>query len=357
MNLMQLVSGTAVNGAAVACLEITRGLRDRGHAITLVCRPGAWIGEQLAGADVEVVSCQMRRWPLHDLRSMGQLARQRQIGVIQTHMSRAHLFGVLLRHLYGIPCVATANSRHLQPHWMLNDYVVAASEATRRFHRRYNLVRNRRIEVIHNFIDDSRYHGVSPTVRQRVRQELAIDPHVLVVCVVGDVIPRKGMLHLVRALPAIMAAVGDVHVLSVGYARGEYTRQVMAEAERLRVAERLTLAGPRMDIDQILAAADVFALPSLEDTLPLAILEAMASGLPVVSTTIGGIPECVLDGQTGRLVPPGDSTRLAAALIQLLSDPQLRARWGAAGRQRVHQHFSRHSQIARWEHLMRRVAA
>ncbi len=120
--------------------------------------------------DVEIIPSQMRRWPLHDLRHIGQLARQRRIDVLQTHMSRAHFFGVLLRRLYGIPCVATANCRHLQVHWMLNDHVVAASEATRRFHRRYNLVRKSRIEVIHNFIDDSRYHQIDPAARAQLRR-------------------------------------------------------------------------------------------------------------------------------------------------------------------------------------------
>ena len=285
------------------------------------------------------------------------LARQRQIAVMQTHMSRANFFGVLLRRLYGIPCVGTAHSRHVQLHWMFNDHVVAASETTRKFHQRFNLVRSSRIDVIHNFIEDAVYQPVAPETRECLRHELGIQPHALLLGVVGDVIPRKGLLNLVRALPAIRAAVPSVHVLSVGYPQAEYAGSVRAEAKRLGVADRLTLAGARADVPQLLAAMDVFVLPTLEDTLPMAILEAMASGLPVVSTTVGGIPECVVDGQTGCLVPPGNVARLAAALIRLLGDPALRRCWGQAGRERVHRCFSRDSQIARWEHLLQRVAA
>jgi glycosyltransferase involved in cell wall biosynthesis len=357
MNIMQIVSGTAVNGASVACLEITRGLADRGHRVTLVCRPEAWIADQLGSQNVDIVFSELHRWPPVELRRIGKLARDKQIAVLQTHMSRANFFGVLLRYLYGIPSVAMAHNRHVQPHWMFNDHVVAPSEATRRFHRRFNLVRASRIDVIHNFVDDSPYHHADAQTRERLRAELGIERNALIVGVVGDVIPRKGFLNLVRALPTIGAAAPSVHVLSIGYQQEEYTARVIAEAKRLGVAERLTLAGARTDVPQLLAAMDVFVLPSLEDTLPCAILEAMATGLPVVSTMVGGIPECVLDGQTGCLVPPGDSARLADALIRLLGDAQLRQSWGQAGRERVRQCFSRDSQIARWEELLRRVAA
>jgi glycosyltransferase involved in cell wall biosynthesis len=272
-------------------------------------------------------------------------------------MSRANFFGVLLRRLHGIPCLATANNRHLQLHWMFNDYVVAASEATRRFHRRFNLVRGKRIGVIHNFIDDQVYHQVDAQARDRLRDELKIDRDALVLGVVGDVITRKGLLHLIRALPAIAAAVPAVHVLSIGYVQESYGEQVLAEAQRRGVEQRLTLAGPRTDIAPLLSTFDLFVLPTLEDTLPLAILEAMASGLPVVATTVGGIPECVVDGETGRLVRPGDSKHLAEAITQLLLDASLRQQWGAAGRDRIRDFFSRTAQIGRWEQILQRVAA
>ncbi len=357
MHIMQIVSGTAVNGAAVTCLEITRGLLERGHRITLVCRPHCWIAEQVSGDDLEIVHSDLHRWPLDELRRVGRLAQDRGVQVIHSHMSRANFFGVLLRRLYGIPSVATANNRHVQLHWMFNDRVVAASEATRRFHQRFNLVPRHRIDVIHNFIEDASYHQANPADRVRLRDELGIDRDALLLGVVGDLIPRKGVLHLVQAIPTIAASVPSVHVLSIGYREKEYNDRVQQAALQLQVADRITFAGPRHDIAPLLSAMDVFVLPSLEDTLPLAILEAMASGLPVVSTTVGGIPECVVDGQTGCLVPPGDSAGLAKVLTPLLLDAELRRRWGAAGRERIRQHFSRASQVTRWEEVFRRAAA
>ena len=175
--------------------------------------------------------------------------------------------------------------------------------------------------------------------------------------VIGDVIPRKGLLHLIRALPRILQAIPDAHVLSVGHAREAYATECHAEAERLQVAARITWAGVRNDIDRILAGLEVYALPSLEENMPLAILEAMASGRPVVATAVGGVPECVVQEQTGLLVPPGQEAPLAEALIRLLADADLRERLGQAGRQRVRECFSVESQILQIERVLMRSAA
>ena len=106
----------------------------------------------------------------------------------------------------------------------------------------------------------------------------------------------------------------------------------------------MTWTGQRPDVHAIMAALDLYALPSLEESFPLSILEAMAAGLPVVATTVGGVPECVADGETGLLVPPADSDRLADAIIQLATDPLRRTEMGRAGRRRVLERFSAESQ-------------
>ncbi|MCA9218640.1 MAG: glycosyltransferase, partial [Planctomycetales bacterium] len=137
---MQICSGWNVNGAIITCLETTRALLERGHEITLVCRPNAWIGQQFPGGEVQVIHSDLSRWPLTELKRVAAIAREKKIDVVHTHMSRAHFFGVLLRHLFKIPCVATANNRYLQLHWMFNDRVIAASRANKKYHSRVNLV-------------------------------------------------------------------------------------------------------------------------------------------------------------------------------------------------------------------------
>ena len=265
--------------------------------------------------------------------------------MIHTHMSRANFFGVLLRRFSGIPCVATANNRYIQLHWMFNDRVLAASEATRRFHIRWNRVRRGKIDVIYNFIDAA----------VRVREELEIDRDASLVLVVGNLIRRKGIIHLVEALTEIQQHVPGVQVVSVGHPHAEYEREVIARAKQLGVDKRFHHIGPRDDIPALLAAADLFALPTLEDNLPLAVLEAMAAGLPIVATRVGGIPEAVQHGHNGLLVPRRAPHDLAKAVVHILGDPQVRRGMGRAGRERLQSCFSKDVQIGQLEQALQSV--
>jgi glycosyltransferase involved in cell wall biosynthesis len=355
MNVMEIVSGAGINGAVMHCLLLTRELARRGHAVTLVCRPGAWIGRQLAGAPVAVVESDLSRWPPRELRRVAAIARARRVDVLHTHMSRAHFFGVLLRWWSGLPSVATAHSRHVQLHWMFNDGVIAVSEATRRYHRTRNFVRRRRVEVIHNFVDPARFAAPSAAARATLRAELAIDPTAPLIGVIGAVIPQKGLQYLVEALAQVRASVPQTRLLIVGDRSDRHAAELDRAAERLGVAPAVVWAGHREDIPEILATLDVFVLASLEENLPQSVLEAMAAGVAVVATAVGGVPECVHAGATGLLVPPGDATALAEAIARLLRDADLRGRFGAAGQRRIREQFSAETQVPRIEAALARA--
>jgi glycosyltransferase involved in cell wall biosynthesis len=358
MNIMEVISGTRVNGAILHCLLLSRELARRGHRVTLVCRPGAWIASQAAAPRIEVVPSDLHRWPTDELRRLALVVRRQRIDVIHTHTSRANFFGILLRWLSGTPSVATAHSHHIQLHWMFNDRVIAVSEATRRFQRRWNLVPAGRIETIHNFIDCRRLAALPADARSQARRSLGIAADTPLVGVTGQIIRRKGLIHLVRALPKIAAGVPNVRLLVVGgREHGPYASSVRAAAERLGVADRITWTGHRDDARELLAALDLFVLPSLEESVPLVILEAMALGLAVVASSVGGIPECVLPGRTGILAPPARSDALAGAVLELLGDSARRRRLGEAGRRRVQEQFALEGQTSRIETLLAGVAS
>lgn len=357
MHIMEMTSGTDCNGAVRHCLLLARELVRRGNRVTLVCRPGAWIGDQFPDGSVEVVRSDLHRLPLDELRRLASVVRQRGIEVIHTHMSRAHFFGVLLRWFSGTPCAATAHSRYLQIHWPLNDLVIAVSEATRRFHRRWNLVPAGRIETIHNFVDPEALAPVPESARDEVRAEWLVPPQVRLVGILGNVIPRKGHLYLVRALPRVLAAVPSAWLVIVGSELSRrYVARVKATAECLGVAKRILWVGPRSDIRRVLAALDLCVLASVEESLPMVLLEAMAAGLPVVATAVGGVPECIRPGETGLLVPPADAGALAEAIITLLANPARCRAFGQAGVAWVRQHFSPEGQVPRIEAALARIA-
>jgi len=349
MNIMEIVSGADVNGAVVHCLLLTRELMRRGHRLTLVCRPNAWIATQLAGEPVDIIESDLHRWPPDELRRLAVIAREHSIDVLHTHMSRAHFFGVLLRWLSGVPSVATAHNRHIQLHWMCNDRVIAVSEATGRFHRTYNFVRRTRLDVIHNFVDYRRFAAVDENKRALVRAGFGVAPASLLIGSIADVIREKGLIHLVRALLPVRRVVPAARLLVVGGRSASYRAEIERAADQLGVASMITWAGWRSDVADIMQALDVFVLPSLEENFPLVIAEAMAAGLPVVATAVGGVPECVSAGETGVLVPPADADALADALIGLLRDASLRRRLGEAAQERVRRLFAPEVQVPRIE--------
>jgi glycosyltransferase involved in cell wall biosynthesis len=153
---------------------------------------------------------------------------------------------------------------------------------------------------------------------------------------VGRLKRPKDFLTLVRALAALgPGSFAEALIVGDGPDRAAIEREI----SRLGLEDRVRLAGERSDVPELLAAADVFVLSSASEGLPLSVMEAMAAGLPVVASAVGGIPELVIDGETGLLVPAGDATELTAALERVLLDRQLRRRLGAAGRARAENAF------------------
>jgi glycosyltransferase involved in cell wall biosynthesis len=158
-----------------------------------------------------------------------------------------------------------------------------------------------------------------------------------VVLTIGRFSEQKGHRYLLDAIPAIVARVPDACFAWVG--SGELAADLRARVAAEGLADQVRFLGQRDDIPTLLAAADLFVLPSLFEGLPLVALEAMAAGLPVVGTRVCGTAEAVADGVTGRLVDPQDGAALAAGILEVLAQPDRGARWGAAGRRRVAAHF------------------
>jgi len=176
------------------------------------------------------------------------------------------------------------------------------------------------------------------------RSRLGIPASTGIVLTIGRLIDVKAYPYLLEAVPAVVQRHPDVCFLWVG--SGPQEQELRERVQALGLEEVVHLAGQRSDMPDLLAAADLFVLPSLVEGLPLGVLEAMAAGLPVVGTRVSGTSEVVVDGVTGRLVAPGrltgpfDTTALAAAILEPLEDPRLGARWGEAGRRRVEQEFT-----------------
>jgi glycosyltransferase involved in cell wall biosynthesis len=214
------------------------------------------------------------------------------------------------------------------------DRLIAVSEGLRRTYSRIGVPSDRITTVV---------NGVAPLLdrigRDAARAALGLDPRQPVVITVGRLTHMKGQWHLVDAVPGLLAGTPDLAVVLIG--DGPLRDALEKRAAGLGVGGAVRFPGHRGDARQLLAAADVFVLPSRHEGMPLVVLEAMEAGLPVVGTRVIGTEEVVEDGVTGALVRPGDPADLEAALARSLADPALRRRQGDAGRRRYLACFTR----------------
>ena len=213
------------------------------------------------------------------------------------------------------------------------DHLITVSQAQRRTYEQIG-VDSRRTTTVPNGV---RPRQSSPG-RAAARAALGLSPGQPVVLTVGRLNVMKGHRYLVDAVAALAAQVPDLAVVVVG--GGHLHAELQAQAASLGVAHVVSLPGQRADARGLLDAADVFVLPSRHEGMPLALLEAMEAGLPVVATRVIGIEEVVEHGRTGLLVRPRDPAALGSALGQLLADADLRRAMGRAGRRRYQAGFT-----------------
>jgi sugar transferase (PEP-CTERM/EpsH1 system associated) len=184
--------------------------------------------------------------------------------------------------------------------------------------------------------------------RDAARQAMGMAPADRVAVVVARLYPEKNHALLLDAFADVAARMPQARLLVVG--GGSEEAAIGAAIDRLGLGAVVRLLGVRLDVARILAAADVFVLASLREGLPIAVLEAMAAGLPVIATSVGDVPLLVQDGETGMLVPSSDRESLARRLEELLSDPRHASRLGANAK-RAAGRFSLRAMVSRYEGL------
>jgi len=194
-----------------------------------------------------------------------------------------------------------------------------------------------KIPVIHSAVDLERY-GPDESPAPDLRTAFGLRADGLLVGVIAQLIPRKGHDHLFRALPPLLQRFPTLRVLLFG--QGPLRHDLESQARRLGIEGAVVFAGYQRSLAETLPALDLVVHPALMEGLGVALLEASASGVAIVASAVGGIPEAVRDGVNGRLVPPGDSGALRDAMAELLADPQARRTMGQAGRALMEREFS-----------------
>lgn len=364
ITVCHVVHSLSVGGAELLAATIARTLQDR-YRFRFVCLDG--FGDlRIAPAGVGV-HCVERR-PGFDWRLPGRIRdyfRKERVDVAHVHQYAPFFYSSLAQRR-GKPAIAftehgrmfpdrrrikrvIANKFLLRP----GDALVGVGDAVRRA-----LIENEgfpagRIEVIRNGIDVNRF-ATTPKSRTEKRLELGWSREQVVVLHVARLDPLKDHVTALRAFEVVRKSAPQARLVIVG--DGSERGAIQELSDSLGLSEVVQLLGVRHDVAALLGAADIGLLTSLSEGVPLTLLEAMASELPTVATRVGGIPEVVIDFECGRLCAAGDVRSLAEALTTLVCNPELRRRWGLAGRARVVEQFSLDRMIADYDRLYARLA-
>lgn len=361
LRIAVMLESDGPGGAEVVVLHLAEELRRRGHTVIPVGpRAGiGWLGAKLRSAGLVPAVFRISR-PIDPdcVRSLVEVFRANRIDMVHSHEFTMAVYGTLAARLLRLPHVITLHGsstmcrrlrRRIAIRWAIrhSHATVAVSRATSAQLATDLGISERSMQVVPNGVPVRRGDPTS------VREELGIGPDDVVVLAVGNLDERKGHMFLLRALHELTLEGLDVPwKLVVAGGRGGPEAEPLREYARTNgESERVHILTQREDIHDLQSAAAIFAMPSLWEGLPMALLEAMLAGNAIVASHTGGIPEAIVDGEQGLLVPPADVPALKRALWRLLVDKSFRQRLASAARERGHAEFTLRAMTDSYERL------
>lgn len=347
------------SGGEVQVFLLIEALAKRGYENALVCSPNSRSEVEAHSSGIRTFGVRLRNDL--DVLSVFRLSswlRRSGADLVHLHTGRATWLGGLAAKLAGVPAITTRRmdrrvSRGLRTKLMYGSLVqrtVAISPAVRDCLLEANVAPNS-VELIWDAVDPNAFESSAP--REALRASLGLREDEFVLISMAALVKRKGIDVLIDAVSLLAKRGVPVRLLVGG--EGEERSALEAQAKRLGVEPQVEFLGWRADKADLLAAADVFVLPSRAEGVGVAALEAMAAQKPVVASRVGGLSQAVVDGETGSLVEPGDPAALADALQSLAGDVERQSAFGARGRERVLQLFSIESQASQYIETYNRV--
>jgi glycosyltransferase involved in cell wall biosynthesis len=353
--ILQLTTCLEPGGAEQMVLALARGLAPSCDLSVAYLTGEGTLAGSFSDCGVEVIPLRMeKRRPVGALFRLFRLMRRRRFDLVHTHLFHAGLLGRPLARLARVRRVI--HTQHNTLHWesrsrlisLANrlslraaDRVVAVGERVARMVETHGGVPADRIRIIRNGVDTTRFQPEGG--REGLSGFAEIPSDAPVVAMVAGFRRVKGHAVMLDAMVRIRGVFTEARLLLVG--DGPRRASVEEAVAGRGLADQVVFTGVREDVHRLLPGCAVLVLPSWEEGVPVSALEAMACGLPVVATRVGGTPEVVEDGRTGLLVPPGDPRTLAAAIVRLLRQPDYAGALGKAGREAVKSRYDVSSMV------------
>lgn len=364
MTILHLAASMAHTGPPVVILAASKHSVSRGHRVVVASTAGPLVPE------AEAVGISWKELPLrrHQLPFGLGVAVRRTLQIIDCEMPEvivAHaripaVVGYLCARWKGLPLVTVAHGRYVRGGLLrqlmdssigAGDLVIAISHALGQWMVQDKHLASERVRVVQNGIDLDRLNLQEKPQDIRARHRIPLNA--AVVGVVSRLVPEKGHIYLLRAFRELVGRFPSARLLIVGDGRHRAYLENWVHRNDLRKHVIFAGEAPGSDLGSLIAAMDIFCFPSPIEAFALVLLEAMALGKPVVASRAGGLPEIVVDGETGLLVEPADPEAIASALSVLLVDPQRAVSLGRAGKERVRRHFSAERMAVQTEEVYR----
>jgi glycosyltransferase involved in cell wall biosynthesis len=346
MRVLQMISSGGFYGAERMVIQLSAALQEMDCRTMLAVfrnesREHLEVAERAleAGLHVEEIPCR-GRFDRRTVARIRELAREFGADVVHCHGYKPNFYAWVALHNAGPKLMSTCHlytdeTLPLRFYGWLDrrilrryDAVSAVSEAERNRVLRSG-VRAEKVKVINNGIDCAAFTGARPSI---------LYPGALLVGTVGRLTAQKNPVGILAAAREAVRAGINAHFVYVG--DGPDRQKLESLRNEWGMEGRVDFLGFRPDMPNIYASLDLFVLPSMDEGLPMALLECMAAGTPVIATRVGAVEKVVRDGETGLLVNPGDQTALNSAVLRLLEDRNLAQSLGAKGQRRVREHFS-----------------
>jgi len=361
MHIVHSESSCGWGGQEIRVLEEAAGMQLRGHRVTLLCPREARIFDEAARRGVPAVALPVARKGLAGVNAMRAWLGRNASDVLNSHSSTdSWLAALALLGARSRP--ALVRTRHISAavpdniatRWLYQTAtrrIVTTGERLREQLIRDNGFRPESIVSVPTGIDLTRY---VPADRATAKARLGLDPATACIGIVATLRSWKGHRHLVEAFAGLKHKDARLLMIGDGPGRDNLRRQV----EQLGLSARVLMPGNQAEVTPWLQALDVFALPSYaNEGVPQALMQAMAAGVPVISTPVGSIDELLQHEETGLMVPPQDVDALRAAITRLLDEPALGARLAVAARAWVRERYSRERMLDGMDAVFRSVTA
>lgn len=359
MNILFLTNHLNVGGITHYALTLASGLKKRGHNVYIASSGGKlcsrFIEEGITYINIPIKTKSEISWNvLASLFKLLPYVKEKNIDIIHANTRVTQVLAYWVRRFSHKPFVSTCHgffkrrfSRRVFPCWGCK--VAAISESVQE-HLLHDLkVNEKDIVLIHSGIDTDRFQINKCNINRSAKGKYSLPGGGPVIGTIGRLSEEKGHIYLVEAMKHVLGGVPGAKLLIIG--EGRMKEKLVGLVKKLGIEQDVFFVSEASDTKEVLLGLDVFVMPSLKEGLGLALMEAMACGLPVVGTAVGGIKNLIQDGNNGLLVKPADPVELAEAILRLLRDPSKSAALGNNAGNFIKENFSQEEMVLKTERM------